>query len=611
MKKTCKIVTALIVCLALFAALCAPGYAEAPKTEKIASCGGDCEYYPTIIIPGLGQSSVCVTDDNGEFLLDKDGNKISAFPAYLQVGKIIGQALFPLLASLVTQHDMGLSSAFVRIIDSSFGINASDENGQNTGNVRTERYPYPYSEFNDYEVETVNHHVPFELYPTDLPKDHLYYFAYNSFGNHIDLVDELYAFIQMVKEQTGHDKVNLVPLSQGSTFVSAMLEYYPQVVDELHKVFFVVPALSGSIIIGDVFNDRVNFLNKDYLYNGFFDEMGLLDEHTARLIEIALRILPDEVIMKTVQAGVKRLVESVLTRSTSMWTLCPPEDYPTAAEKYLAAPELANLKAQTDRYYQVQLHHRANIQNLVDHGVQVFDLVEYNWPVINVSERWNTMNGDYIIHTTSTSMGATFANVGETLPDGYVQQNTHCTDPTHNHISPERVVDASTGLLPDTTFYFYGNRHDLTQHNDVILKLAMQEIANDDIKDVYSSPDFPQFLYGRNVSELLPLMNTARSLDQAGMSATERDQLNAALDKAQRTLDNNLATGDELKASEAELRDVLVKLGAAQPLPVEKDPTILRAVSLYLYDHYGTNGFSEIPGLALKKLFTPVLKLFQ
>ncbi len=610
MKKAFRCAAALFVCAALLFTLHVPCLALG-SSEKITACGEDCAFYPTIIIPGLGQSNVMVTDDNGEFLLDKNGAKISAFPAYLDVGSMIRIAVFPLLASILTQKDVGLSAAFGKIIDTSFGINTSDNNGQNTGNVKTERYLYPYSEFNDYEVESVNHHVPFELYPTELPKDHLYYFAYNSFGNHIDLVDELYEFIQMVKAQTGHDKVNLVPLSQGSTIVSAMLEYYPQVADELHKIFFVVPALNGSIIIGDVFNDRVNFLNRDYLYNGFFDELGLLDEFTARLIEIALRILPDEVMMKTVAEGVRHLVEGVMTKSTAMWTLCPPEDYPSAAQKYLSSPERANIKAQTDKYYQVQLHHRDNIQKLVDHGVQVFDVVEYNWPVINVCERWNTMNGDYIIHTTSTSMGATFANVGETLPEGYVQQNTHCTDPTHNHISPERIVDASTGLLPDATFYFNGNRHDLTQHNDVILKLAMKMIADDEIRDVYSSPDFPQFLFGRNVSELLPLMKTAKELDRSGLSEQEKKLLDDALTKAQSTLDNNLASGDDLKACEAELRAILVKLGAAEAVPAPKDPTVLRSISLFLYDHFGTNGFSELPALTIKLIFQKIVSFFK
>ena len=540
----------------------------------------------------------------------KDGKKISAFPAYIQLGKIIGKVLFPALATLITQHDIGFSDAFADAIYSAFGINTSDLKAQNTGNVVTEKYMYPYSQFSDYEVETVNHHVPFERYATELPKDHLYYFAYNSFGNHIDLATELYDFIQMVKAQTGHSKVNLVPLSQGASVVSAMLEYFPQVGDELHKVIFVVPAIGGSMIIGDVFNGRINFLKKDYLYNGFLEELGLLDEYTARLIEVAVRILPDEIIMEALNKGVKTLIEDIMIRSTGMWALCPPEDYPTAAEKYLSSPEMADIKAQTDRYYQAQLHAHANIQALVDRGVMVFDLVEYNVPVINVAERWNTMNGDFIIHLSSTSLGAYSANVGETLPEGYTQKNTHCSDPSHNHISPERVVDASAGLLPDTTFYFNGNRHDLTQYNDVILKIAMKMIADDEITDVYSSPDFPQFLWGRNVSGIIELTDAAKGIDKSKLSDSDRQALENALANTQRTLDNNLASNDDLQKSEEELRAVLVKLGAAQEKEKEKDPSFLRRISLYLYENYGTNGYSEMPLIAIKNLFGKIKSLF-
>ena len=613
MKKILKSALALSLAFIIAFSLCSPAFGGVeykPTYDKKASCDENCEYFPTIVVPGLGQSSVCVTDDNGDFLLDKDGNKVSAFPAYLQIGKIVGKILFPALLTLITQRDIGFSDAFADAIDTAFGINTSDEHAQNTGNVATEKYMYPYSEYNDYEVETVNHHVPFERYPTELPADHLYYFAYNSFGNHIDLATELYEYIQMVKAQTGHDKVNLVPLSQGASIVSAMIEYFPQVGDELHKIIFVVPAIGGSIIIGDVFNDRINFLNKDYLYTGFLEEMGLLDEYTARLIEVAVRILPDEVVMGALNKGVKALVENTMIKSTGMWALCPPEDYPSAAERYLSSPEMADIKAQTYKYYQAQLHAHDNIQKLVDKGVMVFDLAEYNIPVINVAERWNTMNGDFIIHLSSTSMGAYSANCGETLPEGYTQKNTHCSDPSHNHISPERVVDASAGLLPDTTFYFNGNRHDLTQYNDVILKIAMKMIADDEITDVYSSPDFPQFLWGRNVSGILELTDAVKTLDKSKLSASDRKALDEALAKTQATLDNNLASNDDIQECEQELRAVLVKIGAAEEKKSEKDPSFLRKISLYFYENYSTNGYSEIPLLAVKGLFGKIKSLF-
>ena len=612
MKRTLRSTLALLLCTALllaalpFGATAAADPAAQPAEGKRTDCGADCPFFPTIIVPGLGQSSTIVIDENGEPVLDKDGNKISSFPAYVQLGKLIGKLLVPALLSLVTQRDVGLSKAGVEAIDLCFGLNACDLNGQLGNQVMTEKFPYSYAEYSKYDRDVVNHHIPFEQYPTDLPRDHLYYFEYNSFGNHIDLANELYDFIQMVKAQTGHDKVNLVPLSQGASITSAMIEYHPEIKDQLHKILFVVPALDGSKIIGDVFNDRIAFLDADYLYNGFLEDMRLLDEHTARLIEVAARVLPDELIVKVLTAAVNELVGGVMIRSTSMWALCPSEDYPSAAEKYLSAPEMAEIRAQTDRYYQVQLHARDNIAALQAAGVQIFDLAEYDFPLIDVGESWNKQNGDFIIQLDSTSMGATAANCGETLPAGYVQQNTHCSNPDHNHISPDNVIDASTGLLPDTTFYFKGNRHDLTQHNDTILKIAMDLIAHDDLKDVFTDPDLPQFLPGRNVSELKPLLAQARALDTTKLPPAKADAINDAIIQAEAVLADTSGTMEDIDAASQALTDALVAVGEAT-VETEKDPTFLRNLSQWLYQNFGPNGYSEFPRTALKKLFDKLL----
>lgn len=596
--KSLKKIIAVILCAMCIVSVMSVGAFAA--SGKRSSCGSNCKFYPTIIVPGLGQSSVCMTDGNGNFILDKDSKKVSAFPAYLQIDKIIAKMIGPALLSLATQRDVGLSDAFADVIDMSFGVNACDLTAHTKKEVVTEKFPYSYAECSDYELGIINTHIPFEMYPTDLPKDHIYYFSYNSFGNHIELAAELYDYIQMVKKQTGHSKVNLVPLSQGASVVSAMLEYTPKVMDELHKVMFVVPALGGSSIIGDVFNGRINFLDKDYLYNGFLEEIRLLDEKTAHIIEIAARILPDEVLMATLNKGVKHLVENTMIRSTSMWALCPPEDYPTAAEKYLSSPEMAQIRKQTDKYYQAQLHARSNVKKLVAKGVQVFDVAEYDYAVINVGESWNKTNGDFIIHLDSTSMGAYAAKVGETLPKGYKQKNTHCSNPKHNHISPDRVVDASAGLLPETTFYFDGQRHDLTAHNDVILRLAMQLIANDNIKSVHSSPEFPQFLSGRDVRNLNALRETAAGVNRKLLLRSTAKKLDAAVENADRVLSDNLATSEDLAKAEAQLRAVLVKIGKAERVK-ESDPTAVRAISKWLYKNFGTDGYSEIPLAQLKK----------
>ncbi len=597
---------AVLLTLALFVSA---GTVGAFASEKITDCGKDCEYYPTIIVPGLGQSNTWVVDDNGDYVLDDEGNKITSFPAYIELDKVIARVAAPAFLSLAFQRDIGLSEAAADAIGMCFEINAADANGQPSDNVVTEKYPYPLSECSEYERNKVYHHVPFNLYENDQPLDHMYYFSYNSFGNHMDMAGELYDFIQLVKKQSGHDKVNLVPLSQGASLVSAMLDYYPESMDELHKIIFVVPALDGSTIVGDIFNDRIAFLNPEYLYNGFFAGLGLLDTETAAMIETALRIFPDEVIMAVLEAACETLVTEVLGTCPSMWALCPSGDYPTAAEKYLSSPETAEIRKQTDRYYQAQLNSDANIMKLIDKGVQVFCLAEYDYPLINVGENWNKQNADFIIHLDSTTMGAYSVPVGETLPEDYVQQNTVCKDPTHNHISPDRVIDASTGLLPDTTFYFDGQRHDQTARNDVILKLALRLIESDDIQNVYSDPRFPQFNIVRGSEKLVALVNQAKKIDVSTLSAEDAAELAAAIEEAQKAIDNTVGIVGEVEHAEERLTACLVKAGVIEPIVEEETTEIFTNISPWLYENFGTDGYSEILLGLVTKVINEISKI--
>lgn len=604
MKKTVKRIIAFVLCCAMLISACVVG---AFADQRITDCEGKCEYYPTIIVPGLGQSNTWVLDENGDYVLDDEGNKVTSFPAYIQLPELISQLAVPLVASLIMQGDYGLPDAASKAIISAFGINMCDETAHLINNVETERYPYPVSEYKDFEAEEVYSHVPFNKYEHDQPLDHFYYFAYNSFGNHIDIVDELYEFIDMVKEQTGHDKVNLVPLSQGGTVMSGLLEYYPDVMDSIHKVIYVVPAIDGSTIIGDVFNDRVTFTDPEYLLNGFLGESGLMDAETAAMIEVIARILPDEVLGAVLKSAVKTLVKDVMVKSTGMWALCPSGDYPTAAEKYLSSPEMADIKEQTDKYYNAQLNAHKNIQTMVDKGVQVFCFVEYDIKMINVGETWNTQNADYIIQVDSTSMGAHTANVGETLPEDYVQQNTNCTDPSHNHISPDRVVDASTGLLPETTFYFDGQKHERTALNDVILRLALELITSDDVKDVHTSPDYPQFNVGREPANLIALIEQAKELDKSTLNDADRAELEAALTQAEEMLESTVVKEGELEKAEARITACLVKAGVMEA-PEANGPAIFTGISAWLNENYGADGFSEILTAVFVEVFNTVLE---
>ena len=113
MKKTTVRLLSFLCALCLLVTACPPA---AFAAKKETDCGADCPFYPTIIVPGLGQSSVVVTDESGVPLTDRDGKKVSAFPAWIQTDKLIRTLLGPALLSLFTQRDMGFSDAFADAI---------------------------------------------------------------------------------------------------------------------------------------------------------------------------------------------------------------------------------------------------------------------------------------------------------------------------------------------------------------------------------------------------------------------------------------------------------------------------------------------------------------
>ena len=598
-----KKVISLVLVFALAFSMLSVSASAAVKTE----CNGDCDICPAIVVPGIGQSNVWALDENGDYLLDGDGERISCFPAIFNVGSIVAKVLVPVLLTLITQRDMGLSNALRSVVLDAFEVNLCDEKGKNTGNHEVEKYLYSVAECSDYEKEQIYDNIPLQAFAEKAGEDHLYYFAYNSFGNNYDTVAELYDFIQMVKEETGHDKVNIVPISMGGSLANALLDYYPDVMDDLNKVVYIVPALNGSTIVGDLYTKNFAFFDTEFLYNGFLE--ALMDEEDARMIEVIARILPDQVLSNVLHNVADCLVEDVAANITSLWGLCPKEYYPEASAALLA--DKPEIKKQTDMYYQAQVDSLENIQTLVDKGVEVFNIVDYDFPLYLIGNSWNDDNGDGVIHLSSTAMGVHSALVGETLGEDYQQANTsvNCSDKSHNHISPDGVVDASTGLLPDHTFYFDGQPHEQTARNDAIISLATRLLSTDDIKDVYSSEDYPQFNGRRDPRDLKNhYIPQAKAVDTSALSAEDAAELREALAEAEAFVNSTACYDGQQEEIEERLDAILVKIGVKEAEVEEEPSTFFTKLSLWLFDNYGANGFSEMPYLTILKIYTSIYK---
>lgn len=575
-----------------------PADKSAPKDGVLTTCGGDCGHAPSIIIPGIGQSDVYLLDEDGNRAKDEDGKDINAFPVIIDIDYLIKTLAFPLAKMLITQKDNGFTDFAAEAIGTSLAKSAIDLNGQPVSNLEVRRFPQSVAACTEEDRRDIYNTIPLQDFTAVAGEDHLYFFAYNSFGNNLEIAEELYNFIQKVKAETGHDKVNIVPISLGSTVAITLFEVYPQVKNDLEKVVYIVPALDGSRLVGDLYKGTLR-TDDEALYKTLLPSL-MEDDYTAYLINVAIRIIPKQIILDLVDKIIDKLRDIFLLNCTMIWGLVPSGDYDELAAEYLSDPAHAEIKRQTDIFHRAQSNAKANIHSFADSGVKMYNIVDYNFPLYSFVPSYLTHNGDGLIHLESSSLGATSGYIDTPLPAGYVQQDTYCSHPgQHNHISPDGIVDASTGVLPETTFYFYNQDHEGTGRNDVIMKLATEILLYNDLVDVHSMPDrFPQFNVGRETKRLRnDLLPAAKNVDPGTLSAADAAELQAAIDQCEAMLATTVVVYREFVDAETRLMNILITIGVRSAPEEDKvskyAKPVCKLLSDALYTYWGPRGFSD------------------
>ena len=111
-------------------------------------------------------------------------------------------------------------------------------------------------------------------------------------------------------------------------------------------------------------------------------------------------------------------------------------------------------------------------------------------------------NADGIIETNRTSGGAFVADRGQTLPENYKQKVNYKT----NMISPDRVIDASTCLVPQYTWFMKGLNH--VEYNEESSRFFVWLLTSEKQYDIYTNPLYTQFMrYDYNKVYLSPMLH--------------------------------------------------------------------------------------------------------
>lgn len=585
-------------------------FASAAFTSSASDENCNCGHCPSIVVPGLFQSKVRYLDENGEEMLNSQGEPYSA-PFFMEstmeiVMLALEKALIPLGNLLISQEDAEerCANAIAEVLGEVLVGNLKlDEYGHPIKNIQADKYNTSFAGLTEEQRNYALGVVPLNNYVDIAGLDHLYFLSYLHTGNIIDTAKELYDLIQTAKKETGHDKVNLVPLSQGGSIENALMQLYKDMgrefSDDVNRVCYVVPAADGAYVLGDIY--RYGFIDDpDALYGYMLPSLlGGDQEYLAHLISLILRIFPNADLNNILDTVVNRLIEDYLEYSTCLWGLIPSKDYPELKERFLTDPEDAHILEQTDWYYNAQVSSRQNILDAKAKGVEFFDIVDYNCANYKIFDSWNKVNGDGVIHLDSESFGATGVAVGVSLPEDYVQANTYCSDPSHNHIDEERLIDASTGILCDTTFYFKNQGHETTANNNVIMRLAIRILTDDTFKDVYSDPAFPQFNYARVSMSTIYKYNLWKDYDTSYLAPELAAEFIAARDQLGAAVESTFMPTEEFDAAAERFDAVIYKIVNGEDEPemnffMKLITKLLQFVNKLLLKIFGGKGFSDM-----------------
>ncbi len=518
---------------------------------------------PVIIVHGMSQNNTYLLDENGEWAKDDDGNYIYGWPLHIEISALL-KAVPALIKSIFTRKDAGLSDALYQAAHDALYVIEKDNNGNYINDVDVPCYEYPMSELPAAVKEEYYNFLPIQQLGELIGEDNVYYFGYDSLGDVVSTADRLYNYIHnVVLPQTGADQIKICPISLGGTVATYYLNAHPEDYSLIKKMVFVVPAIDGSNIIGDLLTNNLSVYEDSELYENLL--VALLGETPlAYMLNIVLRILPSSVLKKALNGLVDGVVDVAARRTTILWALCPTEYYEEAKAIWLEGDEYAVIREKVDSYMEARANFENNLFTLRDTGAELFDIACYDVPLFPLCKDYQTTNADRVIHAASPSMGATFADLGTTLGENYEAVGTYCDDPTHNHLSPDGVVDATTGLLPCTTWYFKGQAHELLPHNDVALELAIQVMVDDNIKDVYSNPAYPQFNNGRITRDTNANIEAWENADKSRISAEKTAAVEKAIAQVRALEEETIVDVEAWAAAEDSLEAALVDAGVIE-----------------------------------------------
>ena len=425
---------------------------------------------PCIILPGMGHSKL------EQY---RGGEKVkTVWPLKTDAKEAAKRIRGPYLKTVLARKDRGFTDAVGDYFRGVMEPLSTLPDGSMRYEIRPVAREYPLSEFTEGEKRFTYRLAPVRELAKAIGEENIYLFAYNFFADLYECAGQLDRFIQTVKAQKNAAQVRLLPVSMGGAVFTAYLDAYGAKNDAA-QVMFIEAALDGSVLMSDLYKMNVD------KYNGY----SVLEFATTRQVSDAMRRLlapvPWEVRFGVLYKSLEATFDTVTGNSLATWATVPKEDYPALRDKYLAGEEHAAFRAKLERFMAAQFRVRELLAAQKEQGTELYATSGHGLRIMPLSAN-DTVSTDTVLAAYSTSLGAMTAPRGEKLDPSVLTPQSR--------LSPDGAVDASTGFLKDTTWFFKGQVHNDTAFNDTIQRLVSRCFTDPGFTDVFSDPAFPQFM---------------------------------------------------------------------------------------------------------------------
>lgn len=360
------------------------------------------------------------------------------------------------------------------------GTSAYDVKPIISGAENTSYADFKANDMLDYVPYTGSEFLDMESIAARIGDENVFNFMYDWRIDYDIVADEFKEYIDDVLEMTGAEKVSVYSISQGCLFVGQYLYKYAHL-EQTDRVIFDTPVLGGTTFAADLLTPGGILLNFPVILSLLSDIL-----HVELDLTGLSSILEGDFITGAINIGKEHCILPPMQSCIAFWQMVPIDLFEERAAVLLDEEENAEvIKAVRNFHNGFMGNITETFEKATEHGSAISIKACTGFDIVTPSNEYS----DSIVDM-QYSCGAICAPYGETFPEDYEQ----AVDNGKNSISPDRTVDLSAGYWPHRTWVVNGLFHGQVEWCEKSLGLVEELLYTDNLKDAYSSYEYPQFM---------------------------------------------------------------------------------------------------------------------